>query len=170
MNKDKKEVIKNLYILGNTAIDIAKEIGEKNETIKKIIDRNFKQEFYEKHLKNRNINQEKIKQLYIDGYTDSQIAKKLKEVKEDTIKKFINRNLGEFNEQHLKNRTKRKEIQEVSRALMNESTKYLGTPQLLKWCNSGFERDSKGNSRFKKGIGARPIDLPAYAKAYTAVI
>ena len=94
------KLVKELYLQGYIAREIAENLDCNMENIKKIIQRNLK-DFKEEHelqLKKRK-NIHNIKNLYINGYTIKEIADILN-LKADNVKKIIQNNFKDLKEEH----------------------------------------------------------------------
>nr|WP_243147922.1 hypothetical protein [Clostridium botulinum]AIW54604.1 hypothetical protein [Clostridium botulinum]AIW54724.1 hypothetical protein [Clostridium botulinum]AIW54786.1 hypothetical protein [Clostridium botulinum]AIW54853.1 hypothetical protein [Clostridium botulinum] len=107
------------------------------------------------------LDKNKVKDLYVLGYIASEIADILKQ-KTDTVKKCISRNFKDYVSVHEERRNIKRDIR---KAVRNDSNKYIGTAELIKWNRNSFSSNHKGDLVFDKNNGIAPIDLPTYYKA-----
>ncbi len=166
--------IKDLYILGYNAKEIADEVGHKYENIQKYIQRNLK-EFKDKHKKNRlkkeeykkQIHKEHIKTLYIKGYNAKEIAGLLS-FSHSYMREYISKNLSEQKIEHKKNRAIKKEM---IKAVNNMNNSFIGNSAILDWNRQSYDYNENGNIVFNEKHGARPLDLPkTYYKRDSVIV
>ena len=106
--------IKDLYVVGYNAREIANKLGHKYENVQKYIQRNLK-EFKEINKQNRikneeykkQIHKEHIKILYTKGYNAKEIAELLVYT-HSYMREYISKNLSEYKIEHKKNRVIKK--------------------------------------------------------------
>ncbi len=87
------------------------------------------------------IDKKQVENLYIEGFTDSEIAKKLS-VKKDTVKKCIQRNFDYLKDEHNIAKTCRRE---VVRAVNYEANKYIGDSSFVKKNRSIYKTKKNGD-------------------------
>lgn len=105
---------------------------------------------------------ERIKEMYIKGYSASKITKIINrefglEIKLGAITKYIQRNLKDCKAEHNKNKAI---IRDCRRVVSNSSRSYMGTKQLIMWNRQSYKADSAGNLRYDSTRGKAPADLP----------
>lgn len=111
------------------------------------------------------IDKAKIQELYVKGYSASKIAQILNnEIKVETIKKHIQRNLKMYSAEHEKNL---KLKQDCRRAIMNTDKNYMGTRSLIMWNRQSYKTLANGKLVFDESRGLAPADLP---KTYSMCI
>lgn len=105
-----------------------------------------------------NLQKEKIKKLYIKGYSATNISNIFNnQIKVGTIKKHIQRNLKNFKEEHEKNK---RIIQDCKRAIMNTDKRFMSTKSLVMWNRQSYKTLENGKLIFDKERGLAPVDLP----------
>ena len=166
--------IKDLYVSGYNAKEIADELGCKHPNVQKYIQRNLK-EFKDNHKKNRlkkegykkQIHKEYIKTLYIKGYTAKEIAELLG-FTHSYMREYISKNLSEYKIEHKKNRAIKKEM---IKAVNNMNNSYIGNSAILDWNRQSYDYNENGNIVFNEKHGARPLDLPkTYYKRDSVIV
>lgn len=166
LTKDKhmREKIKKLYLDGYSSKDIANEVGKSEPSIKKIINRNFKQ-FKEIHDKNQKIKKEsnqnvlvkKIKELYLRGYNAKEIAGILG-YSHGYIRNIISENLKEECVEH---RKKRAFNNSIKKSINNLNNSYISNSALLKINRQSYKYNENNNLVFDEETrGKRPEDIP----------
>ena len=155
--------IKDLYVVGYNAREIANKLGHKYENVQKYIQRNLK-EFKEINKQNRikneeykkQIHKEHIKILYTKGYNAKEIAELLVYT-HSYMREYISKNLSEYKIEHKKNRVIKKEM---IRAVDNMNNSYISNSAILEWNRQSYDYNENGNIVFNEKHGARPLDLP----------
>ena len=166
--------IKDLYVVGYNAREIANKLGHKYENVQKYIQRNLKEfkeiiqrnlkEFKEINKQNRikneeykkQIHKEHIKILYTKGYNAKEIAELLVYT-HSYMREYISKNLSEYKIEHKKNRVIKKEM---IRAVDNMNNSYISNSAILEWNRQSYDYNENGNIVFNEKHGARPLDLP----------
>lgn len=103
------------------------------------------------------LDKERVKELYLQGYNSTEIAKLLK-AKRETVKKCIQRNFGHLKSKHEIALTQRRE---EKRAINKESTKYISDRSFVLKNRSIYKTKPNGDivlDREKAGIV--PWDVP----------
>ena len=162
-NKSCNFDIKDLYVVGYNAREIANKLGHKYENVQKYIQRNLK-EFKEINKQNRikneeykkQIHKEHIKILYTKGYNAKEIAELLVYT-HSYMREYISKNLSEYKIEHKKNRVIKKEM---IRAVDNMNNSYISNSAILEWNRQSYDYNENGNIVFNEKHGARPLDLP----------
>lgn len=155
--------IKDLYVVGYNAREIANKLGHKYENVQKYIQINLK-EFKEINKQNRikneeykkQIHKEHIKILYTKGYNAKEIAELLVYT-HSYMREYISKNLSEYKIEHKKNRVIKKEM---IRAVDNMNNSYISNSAILEWNRQSYDYNENGNIVFNEKHGARPLDLP----------
>ncbi len=103
------------------------------------------------------IDKELVKELYLDkGFNASEIASKLK-LKEDSVKKCIQRNFEQYKLQHKRVRFKKKEIE---KAINHEAMKYMSDSAFVKKNPSIYMTKQNGDIVVNAPEGILPWDVP----------
>lgn len=103
------------------------------------------------------LDKERVKELYLQGYNSTEIAKLLK-AKRETVKKCIQRNFGNLKWMHEDAKAERREI---LRATNRESTKYISDKSFILKNRSIYRTKPNGDIVLKKECrGEVPWDVP----------
>lgn len=94
------------------------------------------------------LDKEKVKDLYLDGFTDSEIAKKLNS-KKDTVKKCIQRNFCNLRREHQSSVVRRRE---VIKAVNYEANRYIGDRSFVIHNRSIYKTNPKGDIVVNKEV------------------
>jgi uncharacterized protein YjcR len=94
------------------------------------------------------LNKEEVKNLYLDGYTDSQIARILSS-KKDTIKKCIQRNFSHLKKNHEVAKVQKKEVLKTTNY---EANKYMGDSTFIKKNRSAYKTNPNGDIVINKEV------------------
>lgn len=94
------------------------------------------------------LDKEQVKKLYVEGFTDSQIAKKLNSKKE-TVKKCIQRNFGYLKYIHKLALTRKKE---VIKAVNYQANRYMGDSTFVKKNRSIYKTNLNGDIVLNKKV------------------
>ena len=145
--------IKDLYVVGYNAREIANKLGHKYENVQKYIQRNLK-EFKEINKQNRikneeykkQIHKEHIKILYTKGYNAKEIAELLVYT-HSYMREYISKNLSEYKIEHKKNRVIKKEM---IRAVDNMNNSYISNSAILEWNRQSYDYNENGNIVFNE--------------------
>lgn len=87
------------------------------------------------------IDKKQVEKLYNEGFTDSEIARKLN-CKKDTVKKCIQRNFGCLKSAHRVALTRRREI---VKAVNYQANRYMGDSTFVKKNRSIYKTKSNGD-------------------------
>ena len=156
--------IRNLYIDGYTAKEIAEILCRSECSVKKFISRNLK-DFKKVHEKQKLLKKglkkldelEYIKQRYIEGYSSSEIAILLNK-SYGYIRNYICENLTSYRREHRKSRSLNKEIKKVVASMANS---YISDSAMLKQNRQSYNYDKNNNLEFDETTrSARPSGLP----------
>ncbi|MGL5753088.1 MAG: hypothetical protein ACRCXT_21275 [Paraclostridium sp.] len=159
-----KERIRDLYLKGYNAKEIAYKVGKSDVAIRLCIHRNFK-DLTELHKEQLKIRQElikreskdRIKYLYLKGYNAKEIADILN-LTHGYMKIKIMEDLKEYKAEHIKTRALNKEI---IKSVDSMNSSYIGNSSLLNWNRQSYEYNKNGNIVFNElERGTKPIDLP----------
>lgn len=142
--------IKNLYINGYTAKEIADILNLKADNVKKIIQNNFKdlKEEHEFQLNERR-NIENIKMLYLKGYNSIEISKMLN-IKSVNVQRIIQRKFQALKQINEHNFFLRKEVEKV---LNYENSRFIGDSQLVKKNINVYDTNLAGDRVLNKKNG-----------------
>lgn len=94
------------------------------------------------------IDKKQVRKLYIQGFTDSEIAKKL-HYKKDTVKKCVQRNFGCLKEAHRIALTRRREI---IKAVNYQANRYMGDSTFVKKNRSIYKTKPNGDIVLNKEV------------------
>ncbi|MFL0196988.1 DNA-binding response regulator [Clostridium sp. WILCCON 0269] len=94
------------------------------------------------------IDKKQVENLYIEGFTDSEIARKL-DCKKDTVKKCIQRNFGWLKASHRIAKTCRRE---AVRSVNYEANKYIGASAFIKKNRSVYKTNPDGDIVINKEV------------------
>lgn len=94
------------------------------------------------------LDKEQVRNLYLEGLTSSEIAKKLKANKE-TIKKCIQRNFSNLKHKHEIVKVQRRE---VIKATNYEANKYIGDSAFIKKNRSIYKTNTNGDIVIDKEV------------------
>lgn len=159
-----KNKIKELYLKGYSAREIADELEKKEGSIKMFINRNLK-EFNKLHKEQsklrkalQNLNEfEAIKELYLKGYNAKEIAM-LRNVTHGYMRGYISQNLKKYSFEHRKARDLNKSI---IKAINTMNNSYMSNQSFLRQNRQSYNYDKKGNLEFDEVTrGTRPTDVP----------
>lgn len=159
-----KNRVRELYIKGYSAKQIADELQKSESSIKMFINRNLK-DFKKVHEEQKKIKEglkkldefEFIKSKYIEGYNAKEIAMILGK-SHGHIRNYISKNLKEYGFQHRKARDLNKEIKKVVRSMNNS---FMSDSSLLKQNRQSYRYDRNYNIEFDEPTrSARPSDAP----------
>lgn len=156
--------IKQLYLEGYSAKEIAYKVCKTEVSVRKFISRNLK-EFSKLHKEQLEIRQnkkkvastEKIKQLYLKGYNAKEIADILN-LSHGHIRNFISVNLRERSQEHRKSRDLNKSI---IKSINNMNNSYISNAAFLKQNRQSYKYNKNNNLVFDEDTrGTRPTDVP----------
>lgn len=159
-----KNKVRELYIKGYSAREIAEKLQKSEGSIKMFINRNFK-DFKKVHEEQKKIREglkklnkfEFIKAKYIEGYNAKEIATILDE-SHGHIRNYISQNLKKYSFEHRKARDLNKNIKKVVRSMNNS---FMSDASLLKQNRQSFKYDKNYNIEFDEETrSARPDDVP----------
>ncbi|MEG1482872.1 MAG: hypothetical protein RSA57_03650 [Cetobacterium sp.] len=102
----------------------------------------------------------KVKELYIKGYTATEIGKILSSNKK-TVEKCVERNFKEFKSEHS---IKLYERRDCKKAIERTNNQFIGNAQLVKWNRHSYITNDSGTLIFDKSRGQAPGDLPTRYK------
>lgn len=94
------------------------------------------------------IDKKQVENLYIEGFTDSEIARKLN-CKKDTVKKCIQRNLGWLKGSHRIAKNCRREAVKTTNY---EAKKYMSDSTFVKKNRSAYKTNSNGDIVINKKV------------------
>lgn len=159
-----RDKIREMYLAGYTAKEIAKELNKSEGSVKMFISRNLKgfEKIHEKQIEIKKgllkINKlERIKKLYLQGLNAKEIANILKD-SHGYIRNIISENFKEFRKEHIKARDLNKSI---IRAINRTNNNYMSDIALMKQNRQSFRYDKNGNLEFDEENRAnKPNDLP----------
>lgn len=97
-----------------------------------------------------------VKDLYVRGYTATEIARILSSSKK-TVEKCIERNFKEFKSEHI---IKLYERRDCKKAIERTNNQFIGNAQLVKWNRHSYITNESGTLTFDKSRGQAPGDLP----------
>lgn len=159
-----KNKVRELYIKGYSAKEIAVELNRKEGSIKMFINRNLK-EFKKVHEEQSKIRKglqkedkfASIKDLYLKGYNAKEIAHMVKK-SHGHIRNYISRNLSSYRFEHRKARDLNKSI---IKAINTMNNSYMSDKSFLRLNRQSYNYDRKGNLEFDEVTrGTRPTDVP----------
>ncbi|MGL5149727.1 MAG: DNA-binding response regulator [Clostridium sp.] len=107
------------------------------------------------------LNKEEVKRLYLKGLTSKEISRELF-VKEDSVKKCIQRNFKELNFKHTQEkRIKSFQDKEVIKATNYEAKRWMGDKTFIQKNRSIYKTQHDGDLVLKKDIDCElPWDVP----------
>lgn len=156
IREKRNERVKELYINGYGAKEIANLLNDKHDRVRQYINRHLK-EYKNVHLENKStIIKENIKNLYIRGYSAKEISQ-ITNTSYATIRKHISLYLSCYKEEHLENRNRNKEI---IKAIDNMNNSYIPNSSFLSWNRQSYDYNKNGNLVFNEDRGSRPKDVP----------
>ena len=94
------------------------------------------------------LDKEQVRKLYIQGFTDSEIAKKL-HYRKDTVKKCIQRNFGGLKTEHQIALTRKRE---VLKAVNYQANRYMGDSTFVKKNRSIYKTRPNGDIVLNKDV------------------
>ncbi|KAA8668666.1 DNA-binding response regulator [Clostridium sp. MT-14] len=94
------------------------------------------------------IDKQQVRKLYIQGFTDSEVARKLN-CKKDTIKKCIQRNFGSLKIKHQVALIRRRE---VLKAVNYQANRYMGDSTFVKKNRSIYKTKPNGDIILNKEV------------------
>lgn len=152
----RNEKVKELYIDGYGAKEIANLLNDNYDRVRQYINRHLK-EYKNVHLENKStIMNENIKNLYIRGYTAKEISQ-ITNTSYATIRKHISLNLSTHKKEHLENKNRNREI---IKAIDNMNNSYIPNSSFLSWNRQSYDYNKNGNLVFNENRGNRPKDVP----------
>lgn len=159
-----KDKVKELYLKGYSAKEIAVELKKSESSVKMFISRNLK-EFNKLHKEQSKLKKdlvqlnefESIKKLYLKGYNAKEIAK-LRSVTHGYMRIYISQNLKEYGREHRKARDLNKTIRTV---VSNMTNSYMSNSALLRQNRQSYRYDKNENIEFDESTrSAKPADAP----------
>lgn len=170
--------IMELYLDGYIELEIINILNKKYDDVKKCIN-TLDQELKKIHKVARNknkkiikLNRDRIKKLYVKGYSSKEISNFL-ELTEERVRKYITRNFLEYKEIHRNNRLEQKSIK---RAIDTQVNSYMSNKSFLKQNRQAYKYNKNLNIVFDEKNGVRTNDVPkafyreANIKDYSRII
>lgn len=148
-----KEKVKILYLEGYDIKEIANRLEKSEDSIRKIIDRNFKEikEMRKQEILNR------IKTLYLKGYTAKEIAEIIG-YSHTRIKRIISQEFKDLLEEHKRVRNYNSSIK---RSIDSMNNSFISDSALLKINRQSYKYNKNLNLVFdEKTRGKRTEDIP----------
>lgn len=156
--------IRELYIKGYSAKEIADKLEKSESSVKMFISRNLKdfKKVHQEQLRIRKgikkLNQfDFIKEKYLEGYNAKEISIILN-LKHGYIRNYISENFRQYGHQHRKSRDLNKNIKKVVSSMANS---YMSNSSLLRQNRQSYKYDKNDNIEFDETTrSARPADMP----------
>ena len=152
-----KEKVKILYLEGYDIKEIANKLEKSESSVRKIIDRNFKEIKEMRKQGERSIFLNNIKTLYLKGYNAKEIADSLG-YSHTRIKRLISQNFKDLLEEHKKARSYNSSIKKSINHINNS---FISDSALLKINRQSYKYNKNYNLVFDEETrGKRTEDIP----------